>query len=83
LNNVIPEYPAAAAAARIEGVVTLAGTIGSDGYMKDVRVLSSPDANLAQASVDAVSQWEFDPTLLDGVPMDTLMEVIVSYRMER
>ena len=69
---------------RLRGnVLTLAGTIGSDGYMKDGHALSSPNGDLAQASVDAVRHWGFDPTLLDGVPMDTLMEVTVSFRTAR
>jgi TonB family protein len=83
LRDVAPGYPSAAASAGIQGVVTLAGIIGSDGFMKDVRVLSSPNGDLAQASIDAVRQWEFDPTLLDGMPMDTLMEVTVSFRAAR
>jgi uncharacterized protein (TIGR03435 family) len=79
LRNVRPIYPVASG----EGVVSLSSVIGVDGYVKDVHVLSALDAALGQAAVDAVSQWEFDPTVLDGLPVETLMEVTVQFRNPR
>jgi hypothetical protein len=36
---------------------------------------------LSQAAVDAVQDWEFDPTLLDGIPVETLMQVTVDFQI--
>jgi TonB family protein len=77
-KHVSPIYPATTT----QGVVVLSAVIGSDGYVKDTRALSSPDDDLARAAIDAVNEWEFDPTLLDGIPIDTLMQVTVSFRRQ-
>jgi protein TonB len=55
--------------------------IASDGAMNNVHVLSSPSPDLSQAAVDAVEQWEFDPALLDGVPVETLIQVTVEFQI--
>jgi TonB family protein len=64
-------------------VVILAAVISLDGTVTNTRALSSPDPELAQAAMDAVNLWEFDPTLLDGVTVDTLMQVTVSFSKPR
>ena len=79
LRHVAPIYPASDA----EGVVILTTVISVDGTVTNTRPLSSPDPALAQAAMDAVNLWEFDPTLLDGVPVDTLMQVTVYFRKPR
>jgi len=79
LRHVSPLYPASGA----EGVVILTAVISLDGTVTNTRPLSSPDPDLAQAATDAVNLWEFDPTLLDGVPVDTLMQVTVSFSKPR
>jgi uncharacterized protein (TIGR03435 family) len=79
LRNVAPIYPASG----MEGVVILTTVISADGTVTNTRPLSSPDPDLTQAAMDAVNLWEFDPTLLDGVPVDTLMQVTVYFRKPR
>jgi uncharacterized protein (TIGR03435 family) len=79
LRHVAPIYPASGA----EGVVILTAVISLDGTVTNTRPLSSPDPDLAQAAMDAVNLWEFDPTLLDGIPVDTLMQVTVSFSKPR
>ena len=76
-----PSYPPAAAANGVAGIVILSGVIGADGLMSDVHVLSSPNPELSQAAVEAVQQWEFDPTLLDGIAVETLMQVTVDFQI--
>jgi TonB family protein len=63
LVDVRPEYPEDARAAKIEGVVILGIVIGEDGTVIHTQVVRSIPA-LDQAAVDAVSQWEFEPTLV-------------------
>ena len=79
INQVTPTYPAIARAARISGTVTLAATIGKDGTIKNLRVISGP-AMLQQSALDAVRRWRYRPTVLDGVPVDveTTISVVFS-----
>jgi TonB family protein len=74
--HVSPAYPASGG----EGVVVLTTVIGEDGYVKNTTALSAPSEEMARAAIDAVNRWEFDPTLLDGRPIDTLMQVTVYFK---
>jgi protein TonB len=78
VHHVAPAYPSIARSARISGTVILDATIAEDGTVQDVRVLRSI-ALLDAAAVDAVRQWRFTPTLLNGVPVRVLMTVTVSF----
>jgi protein TonB len=78
--DVRPEYPEEARAARIEGVVILGIVIGEDGSVIDSTVLRSIPA-LDQAALEAVSQWEFEPTLLNGEPVEIEMTVTVNFTL--
>lgn len=71
IGNVSPIYPAALAAQRVGGQVVLNAVIGTDGLVRDVTVVSSPDAELTRAASDALTAWEFSPTLLNGLPIET------------
>jgi TonB family protein len=82
-GRVWPAYPPAAASNEVEGIVVLTGVIASDGAMNNVHVLSSPNPDLSQAAVDAVEQWEFDPALLDGIPVETLIQVTVEFQLSQ
>jgi protein TonB len=80
LKQVNPEYPALARATHIEGIVLLECLIDSDGHVKDVRVLKAPPV-LADAAVEAVRQWVYAPTLINGVPAQALMTVTVRFEL--
>jgi TonB family protein len=71
-------YPAAELKAGVQGVVICDLLIGPDGKVKDVRVLRSIPV-LDQAAVDAVRQWEFTPTLLNGNPIPVIVTVSVNF----
>jgi protein TonB len=73
-------YPDDALAARIQGVVILEAVIAPSGSVSDARVLRSVPG-LDQAAVDAVRQWEFTPTLLNGVPVAVIMTVTVNFTL--
>jgi protein TonB len=79
--DVTPIYPAIAQSARVQGVVTIEATIESDGSVKNARVLRSIPL-LDQAAIDAVRQWKFTPTLLNGVPVAVIMTVTVSFTLQ-
>jgi len=81
LVNVDPVYPRVAQTARVEGVVILEATIDSRGRVMDVRVLRSVPL-LDQAAVDAVRQWIYTPTLLNGVPVPVVMTVTLNFKLQ-
>lgn len=68
INRVTPDYPTLARAARISGDVALEITIGEDGSVTSVQVISG-HAMLQNAAVQAARQWRFNPTLLNGTPV--------------
>jgi protein TonB len=80
VTEVAPVYPAIARAARVEGVVILEAVIGEDGAVRDVRVLRSIPL-LDAAAVEAVRQWRFTPTLLNGEPVPVVMTITVSFKL--
>ena len=78
LVDVKPEYPEDARSAGIHGVVILDIVIGEDGSVIEARVIRSiPE--LDQAAIDAVRQWRFEPTLLNGEPVEVEMNVTVNF----
>ena len=79
-NLVDPPYPAEAEQKHIEGTVKLHATIGVDGSVKDLRALSGP-APLIPASLIAVREWRYDPTLLNGRPIETQEDISVVFRL--
>ena len=81
MHYVAPVYPAIAQQARVEGIVIIAATIGVDGAVVDTTVLKS-EPLLAQAAVDAVKNWRFTPTRLNGEPVPVLMTVTVAFRLQ-
>ena len=78
LKAVAPVYPDAAVNARIEGVVILECLISPLGRVSEVKVLRGVPL-LEEAAVDAVRQWVYTPTLMDGVPVPVLMTVTVRF----
>ncbi|HOQ62073.1 MAG TPA: energy transducer TonB, partial [Vicinamibacterales bacterium] len=81
IKNVNPVYPSIAQSARVQGVVIVEATIGPDGRVSDARVLRSIPL-LDQAALDAVRQWVFTPTLLNGVPVPVIMTVTVNFTLQ-
>ena len=80
VHHVGPEYPAIARSAGVSGVVILEALIREDGSVSEVKVLRS--VRLLDASaVEAVRQWRFTPTLLNGVPVQVIMTVTVSFTL--
>ena len=81
VKDVKPVYPPIAQSARVQGVVIIEATIGPDGRVKDAKVLRSIPL-LDQAALDAVKQWVYSPTLLNGVPVPVIMTVTVNFTLQ-
>jgi periplasmic protein TonB len=80
VHHVAPSYPPIAQAAHISGVVILEALIAEDGSVREVKVLKSVPL-LDTAATDAVRQWRFTPTLLNGVPVQVIMSVTVAFTL--
>jgi protein TonB len=80
VHHVAPSYPPIAQAARISGIVIVEALIAEDGSVRDVKVLKSVPL-LDAAATEAVRQWRFTPTLLNGMPVQVIMSVTVSFTL--
>jgi TonB family protein len=76
IRQVQPMYPALARQIRVQGVVTLEAIIGTDGTIQQLRALSGHPM-LIPSAVQAVQQWLYSPTVLNGkaVEVKTTIEV--------
>ena len=78
ITKVQPIYPESAKAAGAQGSVLLHAIVSKDGRPLQLQVLNSQvNPDLARAAVEAVSQWRYQPTLLNGEPVeiDTTIQV--------
>jgi TonB family protein len=80
IKDVPPVYPAEAQEARVQGVVIMEVRIDERGTVTDVRPLRSIPL-LDQAAIDAVKQWQYEPTLLNGVAVPVIMTVTVNFTL--
>ena len=80
-RDVKPEYPAAARDAGVQGVVILEVTIGPAGDIVEGRILRGVPL-LDGPALDAVRQWQFAPTQLNGVPVPVIMTVTVNFTLQ-
>ena len=75
-----PIYPQIALQARIEGTVVLEAVVGTDGSVESLRYVSGPPL-LVQAAIDAVRQWRYQPTLLNGKPVSVETTITVIFTL--
>ena len=80
VRDVKPVYPAEVETAGVQGVVILEVTIDTVGSVFEGRVLRGQPL-LVPAALDAVKQWQFQPTLLNGVPVPVIMTVTVNFTL--
>jgi protein TonB len=79
LQRVEPQYPRAALAARMGGVVVLRCVIGKDGEVRDAAVVSSTFAPFDQPALEALRHWRFAAGSLHGRPVDTWFELTIRF----
>jgi TonB family protein len=79
-RHVNPVYPKAAIQSRVQGAVVLECTISPAGQVVEVRTLKGVPL-LTEAAIEAVRQWEYTPTLLDGVAVPVIMTVTVNFEL--
>ncbi len=76
IRHVPPIYPQGSS----PGVVTIEAMIGTDGFVQEARVTNDAADALARSAIDAVRQWEFDPTLLNCEAVNVRMSVTVDFQ---
>ena len=75
-----PVYPPLAKQARIQGVVHLQAVIGKDGHVVNLAVISGHPL-LIPSALEAVRQWVYQTTLLNGEPVEVLTQIDVNYTL--
>jgi len=78
IKDAAPVYPAIAQSARVSGDVVIEATIDEEGNVADTKVVKSVPL-LDQAALDAVKQWQYRPSLKNGVPTPVVMTVTVKF----
>lgn len=81
INRVEPRYPHIAQVAHVSGTVVLSAVIAVDGTIQSVHVVSGPPL-LMGAALDAVRQWRYKPTLLDGEPVEVQTLITVNFVLQ-
>jgi TonB family protein len=82
VNLVEPVYPPEAERTHIEGTVRLHVTIGMDGSIEDLQLISGPPQLIAAART-AVREWRYNPTLLNGQPIETQEDISLVFRLPK
>jgi len=80
MRKVLPSYPPLARAARVSGVVHLIGIIARDGTIRNLQVVSGHPL-LTRAALEAVQQWVYRPTLLNGEAVEVIAPIDVNFTL--
>jgi len=80
IHRVDPVYPSEAKNVHIQGTVTLSAVIDKEGHVSDLRLTSGPPL-LVEAALSAVQQWVYNPTLLNGEPMEVQTIIHVNFTL--
>lgn len=82
IHRVSPSYPAELRKAHVEGTVLLCATIGKDGKLHNLSVLSGP-SELVPYAWDAVEQWRYEPYRVNKEPVDVDSEIRIDFKLSR
>jgi hypothetical protein len=80
IRHIGPIYPPDAEQQHVEGIVRLHAVIGKDGIIRSLESMSGPPL-LVRAAMNAVHEWRYDPTLLDGHPIETQEDISLIFRV--
>jgi TonB family protein len=82
VTQVVPVYPLDAKVARVQGTVSFEAAIGKDGTVQNLHLISGPPL-LANAALQAVQQWVYRPTLLNGSPIEVITTIDVHFTLSK
>ncbi|HYR92036.1 MAG TPA: TonB family protein [Terriglobia bacterium] len=75
-----PKYPPVAARARVQGVVILEAVVTEQGNVEKLKLISGPPL-LVQAAMEAVQNWKYEPTILNGQPVPVILTAKVNFSL--
>ena len=79
-----PGYPENLKASGTEGTVLLEAVIGTDGRVLNLKTVNTQvHADLIKAATDAVTQWQYEPTYLNGQPVEIVTAITVNFTLSR
>lgn len=82
IRKVTPVYPQIAKVARVQGLVLFMAVIGRDGSIQNLQLVSG-NPLLVPAAREAVAQWRYKPTLLNGDPVEVITEITVNFMLSQ
>jgi protein TonB len=82
IHKVLPVYPALAKSARVQGTVEFTAIISKEGRIENLRLVHGHPL-LVQAAREAVLQWKYRPTLLNGEPVEVVTDIIVNFTLSQ
>jgi TonB family protein len=82
ISRKAPEYPAIAMQTHASGEVRVQAVIGANGRIKSAKALSGPPL-LQRAATDAVRQWVYKPTMLNGVAVESQTDIVLTFNPAR
>lgn len=77
VKKVIPEYPRAAVQQHVQGTIAVDVSIGADGVPRIIKVVATRSPDLEKSSVNAITDWRYEPATCNGspVPVETVLRV--------
>jgi TonB family protein len=77
-----PAYPPGCKAEGIQGTVMLRAVISKEGSILNLEPINKlVDSRLVQSAIDAVKQWQYQPTLLNGQPVEVITEIDINFTL--
>jgi protein TonB len=82
IRKVQPVYPPLAKSARVQGTVEFTATISKEGNIENLTLVRGHPL-LVNAAREAVQQWKYKPTLLNGQPVEVITDIIVNFTLSQ
>jgi protein TonB len=82
IRKVEPVYPPLAKSARVQGTVEFTAVISKDGNIENLQLVRGHPL-LVNAAKEAVLQWKYKPTQLNGQPVQVITDIIVNFTLSQ
>jgi protein TonB len=82
IRRIQPVYPPLAKSARVQGTVEFTATISKEGNIENLQLVRGHPL-LVNAAKEAVLQWKYRPTMLNGSPVEVITDIIVNFTLSQ
>jgi TonB family protein len=83
IYSVQPNYPVDAVQMRIEGPVVVHAVIGKDGSLHELKPVRGDNPMLVKAALKAVQQWRYEPSRLNGAPVEMPIDITIKFNLPK